>query len=70
MLNGSYSKKSFLSDGRKFYTTLQPSLEPIPKISIGPLLVNSVSSTDKIELFSGLSKAQISGTEITCRNGK
>lgn len=70
MLNGSHTTKSFLSQGRQFYTTLQPTLLPQPKISIGPLSVNFEPSTDKVELFSGLTKARISGTEILCSNGK
>lgn len=69
MLNGSHTTKSFLSQGRQFYTTLQPTLPPQPKISIGPLSVNFEPSADKVELFSGLTKARISGTEILCRNG-
>jgi hypothetical protein len=71
ILNGSHSKKSFLTRGRQFYTPLQPPTidTPLPRISIGPLLVN-FEQADKVELFSGLTRAQISGTtEISCRNG-
>ena len=68
LLNGSHTTKSFLKQ-RQFYTTLQPSLPPVPVISIGPQLIDYTPSTT-VGLFSGLSKAQISATEITCRNGK
>jgi hypothetical protein len=68
MLNGSHTQQSFSTE-RKFYTTLQPSTAPIPKISIGPLLTGTYQLTKNISLYSGIVKANML-TEIQCSNGK
>ncbi|KAG2194451.1 hypothetical protein INT47_003819, partial [Mucor saturninus] len=63
ILNGSFPTHSYLSSHRQFYPTISNH-----NISIGPQIVNN-ALTNTIEIYSGMSKAITTATEIQCLNG-
>ncbi|KAG2231466.1 hypothetical protein INT48_007539, partial [Thamnidium elegans] len=61
-LNGTFSNQVLLSD-RNFYQSITNQY-----LSIGPQIVNN-KPTNNIEVYSGMTKAQTTSTEIQCSNG-